>query len=558
MSAPELTTDAARAERAARWGILPAYHSWQGDLVQTDPQVEAAILKAMGASSDRPAEPHPPPPGADQCETAPDRVWGWAVQLYALRSRESWGVGDFADLRRFGRWARKSGASVILLNPLGAQTPRLPYEASPYYSSTRRFRNTIFLRVEDIDGAGDVDLRAARREALALNEQRIIDYDAVFHLKTQALERIFRAAPEPRGLTAFTRRHGRALRDFATFSALSEELGPAWREWPLDLRHPGARGIGRARAKLADRIAYHEWLQFHVDRQLGRAAREIGLITDVPVGFASDGFDAWRWQHYLAPRMRVGAPPDEFFRDGQDWGLPPFNPWELDDAGWEPFIEAIRSAGRHAAGIRLDHVMSLFRLFWIPQDVPPTKGAYVHYPSAILLSLLANESRRAGAFVIGEDLGLVEPVVRRQLSEVGSLSYRLVWFEPTDPSDWPHDAVAAVGTHDLPTVTGIWTLTEPERRLHGLREKLVHLTHMPDEADPVDVAVAVYAHLAQARPRIVLASLEDALGVHERPNVPGTTGEFPNWRLSLPVPIEDIETSDGVTRLIQVMRESGR
>src|ERR1043166_3728345 len=159
MSNPELTADAARTERAARWGILPAYHSWQGDVVQTDPQVEAAILEAMGAKTDAPPEPHAPPPGgAESCETAPARAWGWAVQLYALRSRESWGVGDFADLKRFGRWARRSGASVILLNPLGAQTPRLPYEASPYYSSTRRFRNTIFLRVEDVDGAGAGDL----------------------------------------------------------------------------------------------------------------------------------------------------------------------------------------------------------------------------------------------------------------------------------------------------------------------------------------------------------------------------------------------------------------
>jgi 4-alpha-glucanotransferase len=553
MTTPDL------AERASRWGILPAYHSWQGELVHTDPKVEAAILEAMGAGGDEPPQPQPPQlANGDRCETGPERAWGWAVQLYALRSSESWGIGDFADLRRFGHWASHAGASVILLNPLGAQTPRLPYEASPYYASTRRFRNVIYLRVEELEGADGVDLTALRDEALRLNERRIIDYDAVFHLKTEALERIFRAAPEPRGLAAYVRRQGRALRDFATFSALAEELGAAWREWPEDLRHPGAPGIDVARSRLADRVAYHQWLQFHVERQLARASREIGLITDVPVGFASDGFDAWRWQDYLAPRMRVGAPPDEFFRDGQDWGLPPFNPWKLDKAGWEPFIDAVRSAGRHVAGIRLDHVMSLFRLFWIPEGVPPTKGAYVHYPSAILLSLLASESRRAHAFVIGEDLGLVEPVVRNQLNEAGSLSYRLVWFEPTDPSEWPHDAVAAIGTHDLPTVAGIWTLTEPEQRLHDLRQKLVHLTGMPEQTDPVDVAVAVYAHLARSRPRIVLASLEDALGVHERPNVPGTTGEFPNWRLSLSTPLEEIERQSGVIRIVSEMEAAGR
>ncbi len=306
------------------------------------------------------------------------------------------------------------------------------------------------------------------------------------------------------------------------------------------------------------RVAFHEWLQFHVDRQLARASREIGLITDIPVGFASDGFDAWRWRDQLAPHIRVGAPPDEFFRDGQDWGLPAFNPWLLGRAHWEPFLDAIRSASRHSTGIRLDHVMGLFRLFWIPEGMTAAQGAYVRYPAPALLSLLAEESRRAKAFVIGEDLGLVQPTVRRQLRKKGSLSYRLVWFEGSEPGQWPEDAVAAVGTHDLPTVAGIWTLSEPEHRLHHLREKLVNLTHLPDETPPVDVAVATYGHLARGRPRIVLASLEDALGVHERPNVPGTTTEMPNWRLALPVPVEEIETSEGPRRIAEVMRAAGR
>jgi 4-alpha-glucanotransferase len=516
-------------------------------VVQTSPEVEAAILDAMGASTDRPPSLRRPPVPGKRCETGPERAWGWAIQLYALRSRDSWGIGDLADLRRFAKWSRQAGASVILLNPLGAQNPKLPYEASPYYASTRRFRNVIYLRVEEVEGADQVDLAASRDAARGLNEQRIIDYDRVYQLKSEALEQIFRVAPRPRGLEAYRRRQGKALRDFAIFCALCEKRGPAWRNWPVDPGKPSPT-----------RVAFHEWLQFHVDRQLARASREIGLIADVPVGFASDGFDAWRWQRFLAPDMRVGAPPDEFFRDGQDWGLPPFNPWKLGDAGWEPFIDAIRSAGRHAAGIRLDHVMSLFRLFWIPEAVPPTRGAYVHYPARILLSLLAGESRRAGAFVIGEDLGLVEPVVRNQLQQKGSLSYRLVWFEPTPPSEWPHDAVAAITTHDLPTVAGIWTRSEPEQRLHYLRDKLVQLTQLPDDADPIDVAVAVHTHLARGRTRIVLASLEDALGIRERPNVPGTTGEFPNWRLAMPVPLDDVEHARGVGQVVSAMREAGR
>lgn len=486
----------------------------------------------MGATTDDPAPLLEPELPNEPCASAPERAWGWAVQLYALRSHESWGVGDLGDLRRFGRWARAQGASLVLLNPLGAQMPYVPYEPSPYYPSTRRFRNVIYLRVEDIDGASEVDLDEDRKEAHSLNGERLIDYDRVFELKSRALQKVFEASPRPRGITSYVAREGAALREFAAFNA--------------------ERDVSRGS------FEFHVWLQYHLDRQLARAGREIGLITDVPVGFNPDGFDASRFHEHFAPRMHVGAPPDEFFRDGQDWGLPALDPWKLDDARWTPFTDAIRSAARHASGIRLDHVMGLFRLFWIPEMMPPAQGAYVKYPAHILLALLAHESRRANAFVIGEDLGLVEPVVREQLQAKGSLSYRLLWFEDTGPEEWPLDAVGAVGTHDLPTIAGIWTRSDPEHRLHHLRERLVALTQLSEDAPPVDVAVAAYTRLAHGRPRIVLASLEDALGVHERPNVPGTTNQFPNWRLALPIPLEDIEQADGLQRISRAMKEAGR
>ena len=547
-------------DRAARWGILPSYYGWQGNLVETSQAASQAILAAMGATRDQPPRMRRPKLPHDPCAAPPERTWGWAVQLYALRSRDSWGIGDLGDLGRFGRWSKKRGASLLLLNPLGAQVPTLPYEPSPYYASSRRFRNVVYLRIEDVQGAEKCQevLQPLSAAAKALNQQRLIDYDQVFQLKSKALEAIFQAAPEPQGLGAWVKKQGQALRDVATFNALAEEYGPAWRSWPDYLRNPNTGGLEPSRRRLAERIAFHEWLQFHLDRQLARASKEIGLVTDVPVGFASDGFDAWRWQDLLAPGMRVGAPPDEFFRDGQDWGLPAFNPWKLSGARWEPFVEAIRSAGTHAAGIRLDHVMGLFRLFWIPDGMTAAQGAYVRYPAATLLAVLANESRRAHSFVVGEDLGLVQPSVRRHLRQRGSLSYRLLWFEGSEPRLWPRDAVAAVGTHDLPTVAGIWTGSEPEHRLHHLRERLVSMTRLPDNTAPVDVAVAAYTELAKGRPRIVFASLEDALGVSERPNVPGTTTEFPNWRLALPAAIEEIETADGVNRIIEAMRTAGR
>jgi 4-alpha-glucanotransferase len=549
------------SDRARRWGILPSYFGWKGDVVQTSLETEAAILAAMGAERERPPRLRHPRLEPDPCAPAPERGWGWAVQLYALRSRDSWGVGDFADLRRFARWSRRTGATVILLNPLGAQTPTLPYEPSPYYASTRRFRNVLYLRIEEVDGVERIqggELEKLRDTAHRLNGRRRIDYDEVFRLKSQALEAIFKASPEPAGLQSWVRRQGDALQAFATFNAVCELHGPAWRGWPAEVRHPGGAGLAEARARLGGRVAFHQWLQFQVDRQMARASHEIGLITDVPVGFASDGFDAWRWQDFLAPGMRVGAPPDEFFRDGQDWGLPAINPWALGRARWEPFVDALRGAAGHAAGIRLDHVMGLFRLFWIPEGMTAARGAYVREPAAVLLGLLARESRRARSFVIGEDLGLVEPAVRRHLHRRGALSYRLVWFEGAQPARWPHDAVAAVGTHDLPTVAGIWTQSEPENRLHHLREKLVSLTRLPDAAPPVDVAVTAYSALARGRPRIVLASLEDALGVEERPNVPGTTTEFPNWRLALPQSVEEVEHADGVLRIAAAMQAARR
>jgi 4-alpha-glucanotransferase len=324
------------SERSKRWGVLPAYYGWQGDLVQTSTETEQAILTAMGAAGERPPRLRMAAVSPDPCTPPPKRAWGWAVQLYALRSKDSWGVGDLADLRRFGRWSRRAGASAILLNPLGAQTPTHPYEPSPYYTSTRRFRNMVYLRIEEIEGAGaaGAEMEPLREAARGLNAEPMIDYDRVFELKSQALELVFHAAPRPDGLESFLRRHGRALRDFATFSALCEERGPAWRSWPEALRHPRGDGLEQVRGRLAERVAFHSWMQFHLDRQLARASREIGLIADVPVGFASDGFDAWRWQDSLAPGIRVGAPPDEFFRDGQDWGLPAFNPWKLRKAGW--------------------------------------------------------------------------------------------------------------------------------------------------------------------------------------------------------------------------------
>ena len=544
------------SERSLRWGVLPRYFGYRGDVVETTPETEEAILAAMGAARDQPPHARRREIPQTRCQPAPSRAWGWAAQIYAIRSRDSWGIGDFADLRRLGRMLKSQGASVLLINPLGAQPPTPHQEPCPYYASSRRFLNTLYLRVEEVTGA---ELRAAELEGLragaqALNAQRLIDYDAVFRLKSQALESIFAAAPDPPGLQAWARGQGKGLIEYSTFSAIAEVHGAAWRSWPADLRHPRSEGLAAVRHQLAERVAFHQWLQFHLDRQLARASKEIGLITDVAVGFAADGCDAWRWQDLLAADMRVGAPPDYFFPDGQDWGMPPFDPWKLRKAHFEPFVETLRSTAKHAAGLRLDHVMGLFRLFWIPPGAHASGGAYVRYAAREMLAVLALESIRAKSFVVGEDLGLVEPAMRSRLRERNVLSYKLLWFEDAPPEKWPRESAGAIGTHDLPTVAGIWNLSEPDERQHHLRRRLTDSTGLFDGTPAVEVAVAAYRRLAHARSRIVLASFEDALGIEERTNVPGTTTERPNWRLALTKPLEEIGKDAGVLRIAEAMR----
>src|SRR5688572_13209709 len=388
-------------------------------------------------------------------------TWGWAIQLYAARSRRSWGIGDLSDLRWLGRWADGQDAGIALINPLAAVAPTLPQQASPYFPSSRRFRSPLYLRIEEVEGAADVSgigelARAARR----LNRERLIDRDRVFELKSQALEAIWRAVGgrSDAGFDAF-RREQAGLEQFATFCALAEKFGASWRLWPADLRHPSSPAVARAArsAALGERIRFHQWLQYQVDRQLARASAAMPVMQDLPIGFDAAGADGWAFQDVLAEGMTVGAPPDEFNTRGQNWGLPPFVPDRLRAAGYEPFIHTIRACLRHAGGLRIDHVMGLFRLFWIPAGMDPRDGAYVHGHPGDLLAIVAVESQRAKAVIVGEDLGTVEEDTRRALAARNILSYRLLWFEKTPPSQYPAQALAAITTHDLAPVAGLWS-----------------------------------------------------------------------------------------------------
>jgi 4-alpha-glucanotransferase len=593
---------------ASVWGVAHGYHDISGRWVEPEPESVARVLATLGA--DGPEPPPSPvifvehgstPEVGEPCELVtedgarlspgerlpadlvpgyhrlyrlrdgasrrlvvtprrcyfPDdlRAWGWAAQLYALRSRGSWGFGDLADLRELARWSRGLGARILLLNPLHASSPVPPQEPSPYYPSSRRFRSPLYIRVEEVPGAERLGERLSwlAEAGRSLNSERVIDRDRVLELKMAALEEVFAAAGGG-GLEEFDRyreQEGAPLEDYGTFCALSEAAREPWQAWPEELRHPAAHGVAEFRRANLGRVRFHQWLQWLLDLQLAAAAREIGVVHDLAIGVHPSGADTWLWQDQFAHDMRVGAPPDPFNAAGQDWGLPPFDPWRLRSAEYEPFIQTIRAAFRHGAGLRIDHVMGLFRLFWIPEGSGPAHGVYVQYPFSDLLDILALESWRASSFVVGEDLGTVEDRVREEMAARRIIAYHLLWFEDRPPESYRLDAMAALTTHDLPTLAGVWQGTDSDP---GVRERLRRITGAGDES-PVDaVAEAAHRALATAPSRLVTATLEDAIGVAERPNRPGTTTEWPNWSLALPASLEELEVDPRPARLAEALR----
>ena len=306
---------------------------------------------------------------------------------------------------------------------------------------------------------------------------------------------------------------------------------------------------GRAHA---DRVRFHQWLQWLVDLQLESASTAgVAVMHDLAVGVDPGGADAWLWQDVFALDMAVGAPPDEFNTRGQDWGLPPFDPWRLRAAGYGPFVETIRASLRHAGGLRVDHVMGLFRLFWIARGQPAATGAYVRYPASELLDIVALEAHRAGAYVVGEDLGTVEDHVRAEMAARDVLSYKLLWFEDRPPPEYPERALAAVTTHDLPTVAGLWTGSDLEHQhrlgmepnvesTYSMCRRLGDMTGVAADAPPDEVVAHMYTALGTAPCLLLTAALDDAVTVLERPNMPGTVDEWPNWSIALPLPLEEL------------------
>ncbi len=517
----------------------------------------------------------------------PPGTWGWMLQLYALRSAQSWGIGDLADLREFVGWtATTHGSGAVLVNPLHAVTPTVPVQPSPYSPSSRRFINPLYLRIADISGyrSGDPALRA-EVDALWTESRGVdsvgerIDHDAVWRAKRAALELLWQAEGDPRPIMSD------GLRDFATFCALAERHGPRWSHWPSELRRPATASAD------PQRVAFHAWVQQQCDEQLAAAkdaarGMAIGVVHDLAVGVDPEGADAWALQDVLAIGTTVGAPPDTFNQHGQDWGLPPWRPDRLAATGYAAYRDMLRAVLAHADGLRIDHIAGLWRLWWVPPGASPDQGTYVNYDAAAMLAALALEAHRAGAVVIGEDLGTVEPEVTETLADQRMLGCAVLWFARDEqvpgtpllaPPRGPQCSAASISTHDLPTAVGFLRGEHVRARAAlGLlkdedaewaqaaidRAELVDLLRAEgllraaDEEDEDEIVVAMHALLGRTPCRLLLISPYDVVGETRQPNLPGTVDEYPNWRLPLPVTLEQLQRDPRVHRVVAALRSA--
>ncbi len=547
------------------------------------------------------------------------RVWGPAVQLYALRSGRNWGIGDFTDLAAVIRLAGAQGAALVGLNPLHALYPHNAEHASPYSPSSRRFLDILYI---DVEAVAEFQTSAAARERVfspafqerlrVLRAADLVDYAGVAELKLAVLEQLYEhfratclgspagdaagdaAAERAREFRAFQAAGGLALRQHALFEAMQEHFHAqdarvwGWPEWTWPYRDPNSSEVAAfARDKLP-RVEYFEYLQWLAESQLaaaGRASLEaqlaVGIYQDLAVSVDRGGAESWAAQDLYAQSASAGCPPDDFNLRGQDWGLLPLLPERLRARAYAPFIAVLRANMRHAGALRIDHVMGLARLFWVPRGDLPDAGSYVAYPFEHLLAILTLESERNACMVIGEDLGTVPDEVRHAMDRSGMLSYRVLIFsrrhdgEFFAPQDFPVDALTTSTTHDLATLAGYWEsrdiavrkaldlypneathLQQVEERKHDCARLLSALQRemlLPPElgADPqwpvpmtTSLAMAVQEYLARSPSRVLVVQLEDIFGCQEQVNLPGTVDTYANWRRRLPVPIEEWE-SDG-------------
>lgn len=526
---------------------------------------------------------------------------GLSVNLYSLRSKRNMGVGDFGDLEILIKWFSAMGGHLIGINPLHAITNKMPFGISPYSPLSRLYKNFIYLDMDRIGAEKDTsaDVRKLRRS-------RLIDYEGVASLKLRILKKSFerflkehyeRASDLYKDFKGFLNEEGRLLELFATYMALSERFGSFdWQSWPGDYQEPDSETVKAFMRDSGRDILFYQYIQWLLERQhcdvckiASEGGMPIGLYQDLAIGTIRGSSDVWCNRSLYALGMDVGAPPDDFSPDGQNWGFPPLIPERLRDSGYDLYIQTLRKNMRHAGALRIDHAFGIFRLFWIPGGMSPGVGAYVRYPHEDILRIIALESVRNKTIIVAEDLGTIGENVRESLSRFGMLSYRLFYFERKYPDpdflppyNYPEIALSAVTTHDLPTLYGYWIGRDIEERYRTSKKKLdtpLRLGKYPDNEIwrreieerkrdryliieamkkegllPADfeipdqmterLCLAIYRYLMKTPSKIVLISLDDLLGRLNQQNMPGITEGYPNWRQKIEVNIEDIIKED--------------
>ena len=531
------------------------------------------------------------------------RVWGVNAQLYSTRSASSWGIGDAADLADLAAVCADKGADFLLINPVHASQPVSPLETSPYLPVSRRWLNPIYIRPESIEEYASlpqasrvtIEQLADETRQFAIRED-LIDRDRSWEAKRKALEAIFdapRSYHRQSQLDRFIERGGSELSNYALWCALVEREGTI--ELPEDLARSSAPRVELERLELAERVDFYQWCQWVVAEQLEHAQHvarevgmEIGIMADLAVGVHPYGSEKWSRPELFASGMSVGAPPDVYSQQGQNWSQPPWSPRSLADSGYLPLRDMVRAALANAGAVRIDHILGMFRLWWIPDGCAATEGTYVYYDHEAMMGVILLEAQRAGAVVIGEDLGVVEPWVRDYLRERGVLGTSVVWFEkegsgwPLRPEHYRDRALAAVNIHDLPPtlgyIRGIQTTLRSELGLltddietvrAGDRLELeqmgarLHEYGCIDGAEPSEreTVEGLYRYVAKTPSKLVVASLVDAVGDVRPQNMPGTGADlYPNWCVPLcdsdgeEVAIEDLPTDERLTSLFALLR----
>jgi 4-alpha-glucanotransferase len=523
------------------------------------------------------------PERAFRGEEAP--LWALAVQLYGVRSRRNWGHGDFTDLLGLVALAADLGAAAIGLNPLHAL---FDGQASPYSPNSRLFLNPLYIDVNAIPefpGAHTAGLEQAVRR---LRQHEQVDYAGVARVKLAGLRvahKNFRRqgnARRRRDFEKFRSERGAPLSRFAAFEVLRRRFQQVWWDWPAEWRNADDAAVSRLRRTDAEAIEFIEFVQWIADRQLGacrdlagRLGLPIGLYLDVAVGVQAGGADAWSEQDAILSSLSIGAPPDPLNSNGQNWGLAGFNPAGLHRRRFEPFRQMLGASMRHGGAVRLDHVLGLKRLFVVPHGMKPMDGTYVQMPFEPLLAVVAQESAARECIVIGEDLGTVPEGFRETLADWDIWSYRVMMFERAAdgsfllPEHYAPSALVTFNTHDLPTFAG-WITGHDLATKRGLgldpgetdsdrAQALAALRSALSASGPDDVGfAAVLKHLAATPSRLLIVSMEDALDLKDQPNVPGTVDEHPNWRLRLPVLLEDLAADERLRNVAKVLAAHGR